>query len=94
MREFLLFARAHGGFTFEQTLDLFLAQVGERIGTKPWQLQQAADAVRIYRYQYRGAKAGDADSPTAEALVDDTARLERREERAATQPRGKRPVSA
>ncbi|MBI2192501.1 MAG: hypothetical protein HYU36_11010 [Planctomycetes bacterium] len=24
-------------------------------GVKPWQIQQAADAVRIYRYQYRRA---------------------------------------
>jgi len=38
-REFLLFARDHGGYTFEQTLDLFLAEVGGRVGTKPWQLQ-------------------------------------------------------
>ena len=77
VREFLLFARAHGGYTFEQTLDLFLADVGGRVGTKPWQLQQASDAIRIYRYQYRGAKAGDGDSPTAQAFVDDAARLER-----------------
>jgi len=55
VREFLVFAREHAGYTFEQTLDLFLATVGGRLGTKPWQLQQAADAIRIYRYQYRGA---------------------------------------
>jgi len=30
VREFLLFARDHGGYTFEQTLDLFLAEVGGR----------------------------------------------------------------
>ena len=48
----------HAGYSFEQTLDLFLADVGGRVGTKPWQLQQASDAIRIYRYQYRGAKAG------------------------------------
>lgn len=53
--EFLHFAREHGGYTFEQTLDLFLAQVGGRVGLKPWQVRQAGDAVRIYRYQYRGA---------------------------------------
>jgi hypothetical protein len=58
VREFLLFARAHAGYSFEQTLDLFLAEVGGRVGTKPWPLQQASDAIRIYRYQYRGAKAG------------------------------------
>ena len=28
VRDFLLFARDHGGYTFEQTLDLFLAGVG------------------------------------------------------------------
>jgi len=73
VREFLLFARAHAGYSFEQTLDLFLAEVGGRVGTKPWQLQQASDAIRIYRYQYRGAKAEDGDSPTAQAFVDDAA---------------------
>ena len=75
VRDFLLFTRAHAGYSFEQTLDLFLAEVGGRVGTKPWQLQQASDAIRIYRYQYRGAKAGDGDSPTARAFVDDAARL-------------------
>ena len=49
VREFLLFAQQRGGYTFEQTLDLFLAEVGGRVGAKPWQIQQAADAVRIYR---------------------------------------------
>ena len=28
VREFLFFARAHAGYSFEQTLDLFLAEVG------------------------------------------------------------------
>ncbi len=55
VKDFLLFAKDRVGYTFEQTLDLFLAEVGCRPGTKPWQLQQAADAIRIYRYQYRGA---------------------------------------
>ena len=49
VREFLLFARQHTGYSFEQTLDLFLAEMGGRVGVKPWQIQQAADAVRIYR---------------------------------------------
>ena len=52
VREFLLFARTHAGYSFEQTLDLFLAEVGGRVGTKPWQLQQASDAIRIYRYRH------------------------------------------
>jgi hypothetical protein len=33
--------------------------------------------VGIYRYQYRGAKAGADASPAAQAFVDDAARLER-----------------
>ena len=53
VREFLLFAREHRGYTVEQTLDLLLAEMGDRVGIKPWQVRQAADAVRIYRYQYR-----------------------------------------
>jgi len=36
VREFLLFARQHGGYTFGQRLDLFLAKVGRRVGVKPW----------------------------------------------------------
>jgi hypothetical protein len=57
VQEFLLFAEQHRGYTFEQTLDLFLAAVGERVGIKPWQIQQAADAVLIYRYQHpRGTR--------------------------------------
>ena len=55
VREFLLFAGEHGGYTFEQTLDMFLAEVGGRAKVKAWQIQQAADAVRIYWYQYRDA---------------------------------------
>ncbi|MFO7906796.1 MAG: hypothetical protein R6U98_29340 [Pirellulaceae bacterium] len=31
VREFLLFARARAGYSFEQTLDLFLADVGGRV---------------------------------------------------------------
>ncbi|MCK4682541.1 hypothetical protein KAT59_05920 [Candidatus Bipolaricaulota bacterium] len=30
VREFLLFAEEHGGYTFEQTLDLLLAGIGRR----------------------------------------------------------------
>jgi len=53
----LTFAHAHGGYSFEQTLDLFLSAVGQRVGTKPWQIQQMADAVRIHRYQYQRGSA-------------------------------------
>lgn len=53
VREFLVFATEHRGYTFEQTLDKFLAALGERTDVKPWQIRQVTDAVRIYRYQYR-----------------------------------------
>ena len=77
VKGFLLFAREHGGYTFEQTLDLFLAEVGGRVGMKPWQLQQASDAIRIYRYQYRGAKDdGEGGSPVG-GLNDEAAILVR-----------------
>ncbi len=77
VREFLTFAQAHPGFTFEQTLDLFLSEIGNRLGSKPWQIQQAADAVRIYRYQYRAASAGPREDGPAPELLDDAARLTR-----------------
>ena len=35
LRELLLFAQGHGGYTFEQTLDMFLAEVGRHVGVKP-----------------------------------------------------------
>lgn len=35
VREFLLLARAHAGYSFEQTLERLLAEVGGRLGTKP-----------------------------------------------------------
>ena len=49
VRRFLLFARQHGGYSFGQTLDFFLAELGRRAGVQPWEIQQAADAVLISR---------------------------------------------
>ncbi len=72
-RDFLLFAHEHGGYTFEQTLDMFLAEVGARAGVKPWQIQQAADAVRIYRYQYRRASDDGEGGIPAAGLNDNAA---------------------
>jgi len=47
------------------------------VGTKPWQLQQAADAVRIHRYQYRGASS-ECDTGREDVLfADGVAMLER-----------------
>ena len=78
VQQFLYFARAHPGYTFEQTLDLFLGQIGERVGVKPWQIQQAANAVRVYRYQYRQAKTESQDEAGGPAAgVDDSALLRR-----------------
>jgi integron integrase len=63
VREFLVFAGEHGDYTFEQALDLFLTALAERPGTKAWQIQQAADAIRIYRYQYRRESGPKDDQP-------------------------------
>ena len=76
-REFLLFARGHEGYTFEQTLDLFLAEVGSRVGVQPWQVQQAADSVRVYRYQYRTPGDRKDAVGNAQEFRDDSALLER-----------------
>jgi integron integrase len=77
VREFLLYARGHGGYTFEQTLDLFLAEVGVRVGIQPWQLQQAADSVRVYRYQYRAPADRKASGGNPHEFRDDSALLAR-----------------
>jgi len=80
VKDFLLFARGHGGHTFEQTLDLSLAEVGRRVGTKPWQVQQAADALRIYRYQYRGARDGRRPRPASRGDPSAPSRQEHRKD--------------
>ena len=75
LREFLLFAQEHGGYTFEQMLDLFVAEVAGRVGVKPWQIQQAVDAARIYRYHYRGASDDGQGGGPAAGPNDDAAML-------------------
>jgi hypothetical protein len=47
VRDFLLYVREPGGYSFDQTLDLFLAEAGGRVGTKPW--QPASEPIRTYR---------------------------------------------
>ena len=47
VRQFLTFAQGHGGYTFEQTLEMFLAEIGKRADVRSWQIRQAADAARI-----------------------------------------------
>ena len=44
---------------------------------KPWQIQQAADALRIYRYQYRGAPEGGDACDTVQSSPDDADALDR-----------------
>ena len=41
VREFLLFAQRHAGYTFERTPDLRLAQVGEPVTVKPRWMRHA-----------------------------------------------------
>ena len=42
VREFLLFAQGHGGYTFEQTLYVFLAVMGWRTGASPTETEPDA----------------------------------------------------
>lgn len=69
--EFLQCADKNPGYTFEQVLEKYLTLVRERDGVEPWQVRQAADAIRIYRFQYRKATGGAGRQPqiTGEQLL-------------------------
>ena len=75
VREFLLFARAHGAFTFEQTLDLFLAR-GNGLARSPGNSNK-----RRMRFASTATStgAGDegADGPARDAYLSDAAMLDR-----------------
>ncbi|HPQ41860.1 MAG TPA: integron integrase [bacterium] len=77
VREFLIFARHQTGYSFEQTLDLYLEALGKHSGIKDWQIQQASDALRIYRYQFRKNHPEANDETPAISLENDTAILKR-----------------
>ena len=79
VHEFLLFARQHGGYTFEQTLDLFLADVGRRVGVKPWQIQQAADAMHGLSGPAGPPHGGSGEPPIARAETSTAPRNVRRD---------------
>ena len=51
-REFLLFTQAHGGHTFEQTLDLFLAEVGGSHGEQEHHPAIVGDVIYTSRIAY------------------------------------------
>jgi integrase len=75
VRQFLRFAREHAGYTFEQALGLFLAEVGGRAGTNPWQVQQAADAVsylaKVRQWHEADLARGYGEAPLPDALARD-----------------------
>ena len=71
VREFLLYTREHGGYTFEPTVEPFMTQINGRVDVKPWQIQQAADAVRSCRYQDR------AENPSPEGIGPPSGRAQR-----------------
>ena len=64
VEEFLFFAKDRTGYSFEQSKDLFLEEIGHRPDIKPYQLRQAADALQIYYYQYRHSD-GETNSHSA-----------------------------
>ena len=53
VREFLYFAHERPGYSFEQTRDFFLEEIGKRTRIEPWQIRQASNAIQIYYFQYR-----------------------------------------
>ncbi len=63
-RDFLRFAGKYRGLSFEEAMASYLQDLGKRQEIKDWQVRQAADALRIYRYQFRAEKPG-AESPPA-----------------------------
>ncbi len=59
VKEFLHFARAHPGYTFEQTLDLFLAEIGGRTGIRETQDllgHKSVETTMIYTHVARELK--------------------------------------
>jgi hypothetical protein len=77
VREFLHDAQEHPGYSFEQTLDLFLEDFASRQGIKPWQIQQASNAIRIYRYQFRGEEDNYGTNSVPRSFDDDEGLLSR-----------------
>ncbi len=71
VQEFLIFASNHPTYTFEQTMDLFLSTLSRRNGIEGWQIKQAADAIRIYKYQYRAGASSDHAAPQMPGPVGD-----------------------
>ena len=70
VREFLLSAEEYRCHTFEQTLDLFLATVGERVGIKPWQVQQAAQETVSATQNERGLQMDEKPREPEEQAVE------------------------
>ena len=77
VREFLAFAKTHTGYSFEQTLDLFLENLGKQSEINSWQIQQAADALRIYRYQFRKKQLNVSSDDSAQTFTDEETILRR-----------------
>lgn len=77
VRDFLSFADRHEGYSFEQALEGFLAGLRGHGVITPWQMRQASDAVRIYRYQFRRSRGKGKSRPISArpAMSDDGALL-------------------
>ena len=78
VQEFLLFAEQHRSYTFEQTLDLFLAAVGERVGIQSWQIQQAAQETASATQNERGLQMDEKPKEQEERPVETAKKVGRK----------------
>ena len=74
VKKFLYFAKKHHGYSFQQTLDLFLEKIGTTSDIEPWQIRQASEAIQIYHFQFRHSNKSsffnfDYTNTEAEALL-------------------------
>jgi len=77
-REFLLFAEEHRGCTFEQTLNLFLLALGERVGIQSRQIQHAAQETVSATQDERGLQMDEKPKEQEERAVETAKKVGRK----------------
>jgi len=78
VREFLLFAEEHRGCTFEQTLNLFLLALGERVGIQSRQIQHAAQETVSAAQDERGLQMDEKPKEQEERVVETAKKVGRK----------------
>jgi len=78
VQEFLLFAEQHRGYTFEHTLELFLAALRERVGIKSWPVRQAAQETVSATQDERGLQLDEKPKEREERAVETAKKVGRK----------------